>query len=690
MIPFKFSSTVAYMIEADNLSMRFFFDGALLSGDGAPIVTPFLEADLPQLQFRQVGDVIWITHLNYKQYKLSRTTTTTFSLDAIIFTKGPFKTRNDIAEDDDVTMKYTGTLTAGSTGTLISSSAHFEAGHVDALFELTHPRILSDATTKQTGEGTSSALDIKGNWSFNTHGTWTGDATILRNENGNGDEVFRTFNSDNDRNIQFSSTEKAFNTKYSIRAEAGMSDGFSADLTANTSTTEGIVRIDSITSPTQAAVTVLSLIGGTSADTTKRWAEGSWSDVQGFPKSTTFFGNRVVYAGGQDVWLSEVGGYEDFEAGLNDNDSFSVFISTGNEIMWVNTVAKTIAIGTSGAPWTLQTNKVGTVLTPNNFTIDEQAGQGSADIQAVKVDDALIFISRNGKKILEYAWGPQPQKYVSTEITVLAEHFTDTSTITWLTYQRRPESIIWFGMADGTMHSFSYQRDQNVLAYAPHPTDGTVNSGAVIPGLLEDEVWLSVERALDAGTIAAIERMTQRTITTNEDVHHVDSGIIYDDVPTTTITGLDHLDGEVCDIWADGVNVGPATPAGGSITLAVAASVVHVGLPYIPFLKPMRLDIDTSGGSSHGSTKHIDELVVSVLNSIDTTIGDNTTDQLGLFNIDDPELVNNTDIDGLFTGDADISGAAGYSVDDPILISCVGAAPLTVRAIVARLNQSGR
>jgi hypothetical protein len=677
------------MIEFGDKYATFFFDGDLLLGSGVQIATPFLEADLPQLQFRQVGDVIWITHISYKQYKLSRTSTTTFSLDAITYTKGPFKTRNDIANDDDVTMKYTGTLTAGATGTLISSSSHFEAGHVGALFELTHPRILSDATTKQTGAGTSSTLDIKGNWSFNTHGTWTGDVTILRNENGNGDEVFRTFNSANDRNIQFSATENAFNTVYSIRAEAGMSAGFSADLTANSSTTTGIVRIDSITSDTEAAVTVLSLIGGTSADTTKRWAEGSWSDVQGFPKSTAFFANRAVFVGGQDVWLSEVGDYEDFEAGINDSDSFAVFISTGNEIMWVDTIAKTIAIGTSGAPWTLQSNKVGTVLTPDNFTVDEQAGQGSADIQAVKIDDALVYISRNGKKLLEYAWGPQPQKYISTELTTLAEHFTNTSTLTWLAYQRRPESIVWLGMADGTMHSFSYQRDQNVLAYAPHPTDGTVNSGAVIPGLLEDEVWLSVERALDAGTITAIERMTARTITTDEDVHHVDSGVIYDDVPATVITGLDHLDGEVCDVWADGANVGPATPAGGSITLAVAASVVHVGLSYNSVVKPMRLDVDTAGGTSHGSVKTIPELVLSVLNSKDITYGDSDTTQFSI-NLDDPELVDNTEVTGLFTGDVTTSNDGGFSVDDPILVSCDGAAPLTVRAIVARIDQTGR
>ena len=37
MVPFKFSATVTYMIEMGDLYMSFFFDGALLNGDGAPL-----------------------------------------------------------------------------------------------------------------------------------------------------------------------------------------------------------------------------------------------------------------------------------------------------------------------------------------------------------------------------------------------------------------------------------------------------------------------------------------------------------------------------------------------------------------------------------------------------------------------------------------------------------------------------
>lgn len=694
MVPFIFSSTIAYMTEMGDTFVSFFFDGALLDGDGAPIATPYLEADIPQLHFRQIADTEWITHVDYASRKLTRTNPTTFSLDEITFTTGPFLVRNDLLNDDSVTMKYTGTLTKDSVGTLISSVAHFESGHVGALFELTHPRSLTDSTVETTGDSSSAFLDVKGGWGFNTHGTWTGTVRIIREINGEGEETFRTFFGKNDRNIQLTAFESEDNVQYKIEVEGGMSADFSADITANTTTKVGVVRIDSITNTTTAVCTVMTPIGGTSADTTIRWAEGAWSSVQGYPKSIAFFAGRAIYVGRRDVWFSRVGDFENFSAGTNDADAFTVSLETANEIMWVDTVDKVIVIGTTGPPWTVQSNKVNTPISPTNFTANEQSGDGSADIQGVKVNNAIIYVDDVGKKLREFAFNADEGKYRTPDLLLLAEHATATSTITWLSYQKNPESMIWFGMADGTMHSLSYERSQNVVAYAPHPTDGLVSSGSVIPGTDEDEVWFSVERALDAGTITCIERMEPRRLTDDDDAHFVDCGVIYDSTPATVITGLDHLDGEKVSILADGESVAPQTVASGQITLAANASVVHVGLPFTPQVKPMRLDIETGQGSSHGSIANIPTLVLSLLNSKNVAFGD-SIDDLTKINLAHVDNVNNTEIDDLFTGDVKVSQDAGFSIEDSIVISSsvtddvVDATPLTVRAIIARKDITG-
>ncbi len=705
MIPFVYSSTIAYSCEFGEFYASFFFDGELLNGDGAPIETPYLEEDLAELNIEQVGDTMWITHDQYKPRKLTRTTVITFSLDVIPFTKGPFLVRNDIAKDDSVTMKYTGTLTVDAVGTLIASAAHFESGHVGALFQLTHPRSLTDAKISDTGDNWgggdldtdgSDALDVKGNWSFNTHGRWTGTVRILRKQGSNTYETYRTFISDSDRNIQYTGTELEYNVKLKFITETGMTAAFGADITANSSTTIGIVRIDSITSTTIAVCTVLSLIGGTSADTTLRWAEGAWSGIQFYPKSITFFNDRAVYGGKRFGWIGRTSDYENFDSGTRDDDAFIVTLPTGDEIMWVDTVDKTIVFGTTGNPWSLQSNKLNTVMTPTNFTIDEQSGLGSANIQGIKINNAIIYVDFVQKKLMEYGFNAQLQKYVSNEITVLAEHFSNTSTVTWLAHQESPESIIWFGMADGTLHSFTYQRDQNVLAYAAHPTTGDVKSGCVIPSTEEDEIWLSVERDIGGETdVTCIERMWPRTLTDDDDAHLVDCGVSYDGAATTSITGLDHLEGETVAVLADGVVVTPQIVSSGAITLSTAASKVHAGLPFTPYLKPMRLDIDTSRGSTHGSIKNIPELVLSLLNSENVAQGTNPSDLIDIV-LTDPELVNNTEVTGLFTGDVTVHRNGGFSIEDSVLISSSSTSnvtdptPLTVRAIVARTDITGR
>ena len=185
------------------------------------------------------------------------------------------------------------------------------------------------------------------------------------------------------------------------------------------------------------------------------------------------------------------------------------------------------------------------------------------------------------------------------------------------------------------------------------------------------------------------------TLTDDDDAHLVDCGVSYDGVATTSITGLDHLEGETVAILADGAVVTPQAVSSGAITLSTAASKVHAGLPFTPFLKPMRLDVATNRGSSHGTIKNIPELVLSLLNSTSVAQGTVSTDLINIV-LTDPELVNNTEVTGLFTGDVTVHRDGGFSIEDSILISSGSTSdvtdptPLTVRAIVARIDETGR
>ena len=91
-IPFEFSTTQAYIIEAGNLYFRFYRErGRIETSPGVAyeIVTPYTLADLENLQWVQSADVLYLAHPRHAPRKLERTGHTSWTLTTISFTSAP-------------------------------------------------------------------------------------------------------------------------------------------------------------------------------------------------------------------------------------------------------------------------------------------------------------------------------------------------------------------------------------------------------------------------------------------------------------------------------------------------------------------------------------------------------------------------------------------------------------------------
>ena len=398
---------------------------------------------------------------------------------------------------------------------------------------------------------------------------------------------------------------------------------------------------------------------------------------------------------GVTIWLSGVGEYEDFEAGTKDADSFAVDLTTTNSVLWIEALESLIA-GTGGDEWKVGSNNIDTPITPTNFTIRQQTDFGGKNIQAMKVNEAILFVDFVGRKLREMTYSDAKQKFVAPDLSSLAEHIT-ASGITSMALQKNPDVILWFTLGDGTLISMTYEREQNVVAWSKHPFAGTVDvqSVCVIPGASEDEVWLSIKRTMtgvNSGTfVIYIERMASRTFTDIDDAYFVDAGITTTSNGAGLISGLDHLEGETVIVLGDGEEYTPTgVVTSGDVTITgLNLTTVQVGLSSTYKLQPMRLDVSTGQGTTHGSIKKVSEIVVSFLNTLNARYGDSVST---LYEIDwtDERWVNNTEITGLFTGDVVVAFDGGFNVDDPIIISDSGAMPCTVRAMVLRTDVTGR
>jgi len=302
MIPFVYSASVVYKIEMGNLYFRIYYGNSVLldeSSNEVVIDTPYVTADLFRIQYKQIGDVLWLVHPNYAPRKLKRTDAYTFVLEKIDFRNGPFLTRNDLL-DPEATNLTTLSCTVtkkGQYGSLIASTPIFLSEHAGALFKLSHARTVKRKTLTGTG-GTvyTSTFHGKGTYNLLTRGTWTGTLVWQRRENnGDWEELF-SYKSDSNayQNVTKSYEEEADTNEHRLYT-TNCSAGLYADFSIDEPLESGIVKIIGIGDSYNATVEVYSKLASTS--TTQKWYEGAWSAVRGYPAAITFFENRCVYAG---------------------------------------------------------------------------------------------------------------------------------------------------------------------------------------------------------------------------------------------------------------------------------------------------------------------------------------------------------------------------------------------------------
>jgi hypothetical protein len=472
-VSFIYSNSIAYILLLEDYAMYFYYNGARVLdslGRRLKVDTPYAVGDLPALQFKQSNDVCWIVHPNYPPYKLSRVSANSFSLDAITFTNGPFKKRNDLEVGDGITL--TPSVTTGS-GTLTAAGGNvFQAGHVGALFRVVQPRAVTSTSGSRTTTGViGAAILTEGDCTLNIEQGWKGTVRLERSiDAGVSWEVRRSYTSkDGFRAVQFTFTEEEDNIQHRINVTVATSGTFAADLTVNSSTQEGICRVTGVTGQV-ANMTVLKNFASTGADT--RWSEGSWSAVRGYPTTVTFFEDRCIYAGNphqpQTVWFSATGDYENMDEGTIDDSAFWLTMSSDhrNAILWISAL-EALIIGTSAGEWRIRSSDYDEPITPTNFSMKEQTTYGSKAIQALPVNDVILFVDSVGRKIREVAYVGDKDKYNAPDLTALAEHITETGIVA-IAHQKNPDSILWAVRADGTLLSMTYEREQDVVAWARH------------------------------------------------------------------------------------------------------------------------------------------------------------------------------------------------------------------------------
>ena len=636
------------------------------------ITTTYTSAELYDLQFTQSADVMYIVHPDHPPAKLSRTAHTTWSLDDVDFTNGPY-------------------LDTNTTATTISTSAH----------------TVGTGITMTASASTFAATDVG-------------------------------------RQVRFRD-----------------GDGV---ITAFTSAT---------------VVTIQILIDMGSSSSSADWSLGAWSATTGYPRTVSFFEQRLVFGGSesypQTIWASESGLYEEFDVGTGSAaDAFIYTIAANkvNVIRWL-APARDLIVGTVGGEFKVG-RPTGEPLKPDNVNIAQQTTYGGYTTQPIQVGSEVLFVQRQQRKVRSFAYRFEDDAYVAPDMTLLAEHITDTGIVD-VDYAQEPDSIYWAARTDGTLLGMTYHREEDVIAWHRHIFGGsnkfifngatgvldylndanfngyiTISShglstgdevtysaggGTKIPELTEGGTYYVYAR--DANTLEladtyaqAIDRTIKRisdgvgashslstktkvkSITSiNESlenqvwiicerrindvkrqfIEYLDTTLNMDctlsalvNSGTTEVTGLNHLEGESVQILVGDAVFPNQTVSGGSISVTLPTSAsyksIEIGLGYTSKIKTMKIESGSQAGTAQARKKRYNEVVVRLYKSVGLSVNG---DQIPFRSSSTPM---GQDIPE-FTGDKRVSNL-GWNTEGQIEIEQTQPLPMTVLGITGTLVTS--
>lgn len=345
------------------------------------------------------------------------------------------------------------------------------------------------------------------------------------------------------------------------------------------------------------------------------------------PATVNYYQQRLAFANTneqrQTVFTSQTGNFDSLRTSTptraDDAVTFSIAGREVNEIRHIVELDAMMLL-TSGGVWRV-TEGQDMVLTPATVGIRKQSNKGASYVAPVISDSTIIYAQSAGTRIRDFVPVPEATRSQGDDLSVMAQHLFDGYQIEEMTLADEPYSILWVVRSDGTLLGLTYQRQQEVWGWHQHTTNGTFESVTSVREGDRDAVYFVVNRSINGVTKRYIERMEARDVSSAENAWCVDSGLRYEGVPATVISGLDHLEGEDVAVVADGNVVADMTVESGAITLPREASKVTVGLGYVCTMDT--LDLDTGQLAQTLKTRNIsiNEVMIELIDSRGVSAG---------------------------------------------------------------------
>jgi hypothetical protein len=278
-----------------------------------------------------------------------------------------------------------------------------------------------------------------------------------------------------------------------------------------------------------------------------KWAFEAWGGNQGYPSAIGYHDQRQVFGGSngqpQTVWFSSVGGYNDFSTSLpildDEGITFTLASREVNEVRHFLPLSELVLL-TSGGEWLIKGDQTGSIL-PSAINVKAQGYGGASRLAPIVVGSTALYVQEKGSQVRALGYSFEQDAFIGNDLTVLSNHMFRGRTLVSWAFQKIPFSVAWTIRDDGKLLGLTYLREQEVIGWHIHETDGYFESVASISENNEDAVYFVVRRTINGATKRFIERLDSRFFDNVKDCKFLDCSLSYDGTnqtaKTITITG---------------------------------------------------------------------------------------------------------------------------------------------------------
>ena len=366
---------------------------------------------------------------------------------------------------------------------------------------------------------------------------------------------------------------------------------------------------------------------------TGQWYLGAFWEGN-FPAHVALHDDRLVFANTlsnpQSFWMSVAADYLNFAPSLRMGEAVSaasaIFGTLNdaslNEIYWLAAADYSLLAATSSGIWRLYSAEG--ALSVSSIQARKLDAAGAAPVAPAVVGASVLYVDRAGNRVVGLSRDGLSADLSSTDLSQNAPHRTEQG-ITGLCVTHSPTLRVWCRLREGGLVTLDLAGTPQRLGWSGQalgqgdslvPVEVLGLSAAARPagsGLgVDDQLWLVQQRYAGGRWIRTVEVLSDGLGFDDDDWpgHFLDSGVISRvPLPTTTLTGLEHLAGQSVLVRSLQGDLGRFVMAeDGTVALGSAHMMVSVGLAYGSEVRLNDLNSGSSGRFSLTKARHVFEV----------------------------------------------------------------------------------